>query len=305
MSSSTTIGSRPRASLAGVARASSAARPGVKAAPWRAGGVCAPRASATSSARSARTAAVQIGQPQGQRIGLEDVRCLARRAARVLQILVVVVDGWQARSRGDSKPRPGVQAEVAGVGAQHLDAPRMRVRQTPPRAGRAPDATRRRHVAVAAPGRKPLSSSPVRHATRPRGPLPSAPAGRSGAPSATLRLRPPAGGGQHGCRQGEFQERGAVLRAAWAGGARRRGRASVPGRRQAWRARVVSRAEPAEWRKRKGGHGCAVWRGHDRLSIGTSRRDALITPGKAGRDGPARAFSGRWATRCRRRAWPA
>ena len=135
---------------------------------------------------------VQIGQPQGQRIGLEDVRCLAGGAR--------VADPG-SRCRWLAGPEPGRFEAPAwragGSRGRRGAAPRCatdaRPPTAPPRAGRAPDATRRRHVAVAAPGRKPLSSSPVRHATPPARPLPSAPAGRSGAPSATLRLRPPAG----------------------------------------------------------------------------------------------------------------
>ncbi|MCY1372821.1 hypothetical protein D9M69_600530 [compost metagenome] len=41
----------------------------------------------------------------------------------MLQVLVVVVDRAQARGGGDVQARPGMIAEGALVGKQHLDAP--------------------------------------------------------------------------------------------------------------------------------------------------------------------------------------
>nr|WP_254241908.1 hypothetical protein [Achromobacter pestifer] len=69
---------------------------------------------------------VQIGQAQLQGVGLENALFARTRwPARMLQVLVAVVDGAQARRRGHFEVRAGVFAERLLVGQQDFDSPRM------------------------------------------------------------------------------------------------------------------------------------------------------------------------------------
>ena len=176
--------------------------------------------------------------------------------------------------------RPGAgRFEPGGVRGRRGAAPRCATDARPPTApprGRAPDATRRRHVAVAAPDENRFHSRRcgMRHRAA------RAPISASWTVWRTVChvAASAASSGGSSTAAARVNSRSAVPCCGRPGGVARA--LARPGKRAgpAWQAvwcRGRSRPNGG-----KGGHGCAVWRGHDRLSIGTSRRDALITPGR-------------------------
>ncbi len=73
---------------------------------------------------------VQVGQAQPERVGAKDVLAAgAGRPARVLQVLVIVVDDRQAGRRRYPQPRPPVFPKGLRVRQQHFHAPGDRPRQ--------------------------------------------------------------------------------------------------------------------------------------------------------------------------------
>ncbi|MNI66213.1 hypothetical protein D3C73_1217630 [compost metagenome] len=67
---------------------------------------------------------MQIGQAQRQGVGVKDAGAAgAWGPARVLQILVIIVDGAPAWCRGHLQPGTAMLAKGAGVGPQHFNAP--------------------------------------------------------------------------------------------------------------------------------------------------------------------------------------